>query len=169
MIVVDRVKALAMGMGFYYTGKPCKHGHLSIRLTTSAKCVACDREYKARAYAENAEAFKKRTRDWRACNLERARASDRIRNNRKDRTTLYAETYRANTAKRRASKLNATPAWADHAGIKAFYAACPKGYQVDHIVPLQGETVCGLHVLDNLQYLPESTNKSKGNRWSDPS
>jgi 5-methylcytosine-specific restriction endonuclease McrA len=58
-----------------------------------------------------------------------------------------------------------TPAWSDTAAIKAFYMACPEGHQVDHIVPLQGETVSGLHVLANLQYLTPTENKAKGNTW----
>ena len=68
-------------------------------------------------------------------------------------------------AKRRAAKLQRTPAWADLEAIKQFYINCPKGYAVDHIVPLQGVNVSGLHVLNNLQYLTKSENCSKGNKY----
>lgn len=73
--------------------------------------------------------------------------------------------YRAKDAKYRASKLNRTPSWANLEKIKEFYLNCPKGYHVDHIIPLQGETISGLHVENNLQYLPASENLSKGNKW----
>ncbi len=68
----------------------------------------------------------------------------------------------ANTNKHRAKER--TPAWADLEAITAFYENCPPGYQVDHILPLQGLTVSGLHVLKNLQYLTAKENMAKGNR-----
>jgi hypothetical protein len=73
--------------------------------------------------------------------------------------------FYAYNAKRRASKLNATPNWANLITIKEIYRTCPPGYHVDHIVPLQGKLVCGLHCEFNLQHLPASENLSKGNRF----
>src|ERR1019366_9269021 len=64
--------------------------------------------------------------------------------------------HAANEAKRRAAKLNATPKWLtkyDFEQIQEFYKNRPDGYHVDHIVPLRGKEVRGLHVLWNLQYL----------------
>lgn len=70
----------------------------------------------------------------------------------------------ANVAKRRAALLQATPAWANLDVIKQVYNDA-EGMHVDHIVPLQGELVCGLHVENNLQYLTPEENYSKGNKW----
>ena len=72
---------------------------------------------------------------------------------------------RAIKAKRRAAKIQRTPAWADLIAIREFYKNCPKGHEVDHIIPLQGKNVCGLHVLENLQYLPMEENRRKGNTY----
>lgn len=72
--------------------------------------------------------------------------------------------YFAASAKRRAALLNAIPLWADLKKIEEIYLNKPKGYNVDHIIPLQGAEVCGLHVENNLQYLTEEENKSKGNK-----
>jgi hypothetical protein len=59
-----------------------------------------------------------------------------------------------------------TPKWADLKSINIYYSNCPEGYHVDHIIPLRGEKVSGLHVLDNLQYLPAKENLSKGNKFN---
>ena len=69
---------------------------------------------------------------------------------------------------RRAKVSHATPPWADKAAIKAIYVEARRtGMQVDHIIPLRGEHVSGLHVHTNLQLLDARTNKVKGNRYAD--
>ena len=78
--------------------------------------------------------------------------------------------YNANEAKRRATKLQATPKWLtkEHLEeVQLLYDNCPKGYHVDHIVPLQGKEVCGLHVPWNLQIMEGVLNQSKGNKYED--
>ena len=80
--------------------------------------------------------------------------------------------HTAKEAKRRATTLNATPKWADLKAIKTEYQLAKwcsdvtgEFYHVDHIVPLKGKTVCGLHVHWNLQVLPAKINLQKGNRY----
>lgn len=68
---------------------------------------------------------------------------------------------------RRARELQATPPWANLNKIKEIYNNCPEGYHVDHIYPLNGKNICGLHVENNLQYLSAKENMQKGNRVPD--
>lgn len=80
-------------------------------------------------------------------------------------TSVRNEYQREYQARRRALKITQTPLWADLEIIKEIYNNCPKGYEVDHIIPLKGELVCGLHIAENLQYLTAHDNASKGNRY----
>jgi len=72
--------------------------------------------------------------------------------------------YKHKSNKRRAKLLQAIPKFANIDKIKEIYKNCPKGYHVDHIIPLNNPIVCGLHVEWNLQYLSAKENCSKGNK-----
>jgi len=79
------------------------------------------------------------------------------------------------TAQRRAAKKERVPKWlnkARKAQITELYAQARKltavtgiQFHVDHIVPLQGKNVSGLHIPDNLQILTEHENCSKSNKF----
>jgi len=105
--------------------------------------------------------IKKRASDTarRKANPEGAREKHRAwRQANKDKTRLKS-------ANERAVKLHRIPGWADVAAIKEFYLNCPVGHHVDHIIPLRGKLVSGLHVVENLQYLTISDNLSKSNKF----
>lgn len=77
----------------------------------------------------------------------------------------YPERHAARGAKRRTATLKRIPPWADLSAIEQIYAEAQKqGLEVDHIYPLQGKLVSGLHVANNLQLLTKSENSSKGNK-----
>ena len=76
---------------------------------------------------------------------------------------IIAKSQRSIQAKYYSAKLRATPKWSDLKAIKEFYDNCPEGYHVDHIIPLRGKYVCGLHILNNLQYLKAENNIQKSN------
>ena len=64
---------------------------------------------------------------------------------------------------RRARELQAIPKWETLEEVRLFYTNSPDGYHVDHIIPLKNDLVCGLHTLDNLQYLTKEENLKKSN------
>lgn len=73
--------------------------------------------------------------------------------------------------RRRAAKLNACPSWVDHKEIHKIYRRraelareTGQEWHVDHIIPLQGEKVSGLHVPWNLQIITAHENLSKSNK-----
>jgi DNA-directed RNA polymerase subunit RPC12/RpoP len=115
-------------------------------------------------YQENRD----RALEWARANLVRQRPLKAARH--RERFTSdpeYREKHRANTrttrARRRAAEAAGLASYFT-AELKAIYANCPDGYEVDHIFPLLGENASGLHVPWNLQYLPKRANRSKGNK-----
>lgn len=79
--------------------------------------------------------------------------------------------YKAKCGKRRAAKLLATAGWANFDAIRKLYLMAEKisletgiKHHVDHVVPLRGKRVCGLHVEYNLQIIPAKQNREKANK-----
>jgi hypothetical protein len=96
-------------------------------------------------------------------------------NNAKKRQYNKANTSKitALSAKRRAGIKTRCPIWADLTEINTIYKQATRRsliegikYHVDHIIPLNGDLVSGLHVQDNLQVIPASLNLSKSNQFA---
>jgi hypothetical protein len=105
------------------------------------------------------------TRYWLAT---KGSENQKDRNSRKCKTyrETHPEIFRLSAANRRCEQLQATPKWSDPLEIKRIYLHCPMGHHVDHIIPIKGELVCGLHVSNNLQYLLAEENLKKSNKYS---
>ena len=210
MDIVSKEEARERGLKRYFTGKPCKNGHVAERFTTGGGCVECVRASVRRWRKANLEKARENTRQWIARNPERHRENVRKwhkenveRNREKARQWIAKnpERHRENVRKwreenpdrnrerqrewrqanpdrlaelsagRRAWRLKATPAWADREVIAFFYSVAREEtertgeqHHVDHIVPLRGKNVCGLHVEANLQILTASQNLRKNNK-----
>jgi hypothetical protein len=78
------------------------------------------------------------------------------------RTKGYA---RFHSRLREIAEIRQRPIWANLKKIMEIYVNRPEGYHVDHIIPLRGKTVSGLHVESNLQYLPALENMKKHNKF----
>jgi hypothetical protein len=125
--------------------------------------------YNKEFYKANKEKVQAKNRAYREANREKVYAKNREwQKNNPENHKRYRENNRgiftAIQAKRRSRILQATPSWVNLEAIKEIYVRCPKGYHVDHIVPLKGKNVCGFHVENNLQYLKAKENMRKGNR-----
>ena len=168
----------------YFTGLPCKHGHVALR-KTKGTCMDCLKiewgETNAkRALLPKSEASKKAGKKYYENNKEvvklraLSRTPEDIIKYRKTWKVANPELVIANSKHRRTKHKQATPKWLtqEHkAQIKQFYLdamlvskVTGVPYAVDHIVPLRGEFVSGLHVPWNLAVITREENSKKSNK-----
>ena len=118
------------------------------------------RAQQAAAHAANPEPARQRTKAWVEANPERAAEGFR-----RYQQSNRAKVNRRNALRRKYHKL-ATPVWVDVDALRdAYLEAEYFQLEVDHIIPLRGKRVCGLHVPENLQLLSSEANRRKGNRF----
>lgn len=113
--------------------------------STAYRCKTCDSKKSVLWQSEHRE-------------VGRARSKKHYLNNK--------HYYLLKSSHRRRLLYRNMPAWADLSSIKNIYNQCPDGFHVDHIIPLQGLLVSGLHVENNLQYLSAKDNLHKSNKFN---
>lgn len=136
---------------------------------------ASNRAFKERlatdpAYAEKREKARRKaienTKRWQAANPEKVKEHARITRQRRPHLEV------AKVQRRNAAKLRRTAAWADKERIERMYYVARRitevtgiPHHVDHVIPLRGEKVSGLHVPENLMVVAYDYNCSKANRY----
>lgn len=89
---------------------------------------------------------------------------DKYRSSHEASQLKHKDAIKARNAEYRTERCHRNVPWTESTKIREFYAECPEGYHVDHIIPLKAVLVSGLHVISNLQYLSAKDNMQKGNR-----
>jgi hypothetical protein len=183
-----REEAKKTGSKYYFTGQPCKHGHIAPRKTKGV-CIEClkvewvkSNETRADYFREynKREDVKDRKNEWYQENREQVIAASntiplhkkaQYKRDWKERNTVWT---RADTKTRRRKHREATPPWLTRkqkSEIRQLYQIAitmtqttGEQYVVDHIVPLRSHEVCGLHVPWNLRVITQEENLKKSNK-----
>jgi len=188
-----REEAKRTGAKYYFTGQPCKHGHIAARKTKGA-CVECLKVEWEKANITRAEYFKEynkredvkdRKNEWYVEHREQVIAAARTRPiaQLREYRNVWKENnksqIRADTKARRRKHREATPPWLTRkqkSEIRQLYQIAitmtqttGEQYVVDHIVPLRSDVVCGLHVPWNLRVITQEENLKKSNKLLDTS
>ena len=140
------------------------------------------KESKAAYYLDNKDKINARNKAYYHSNASAASEKKKLYNEipeNKQRKSQYNKAYAqqhkagvcARAKKYQASKIGRTPSWANEELIKPYYDVCAffnevngyVKYHVDHIIPLQGKIVSGLHVHNNLQVILAVDNVRKNN------
>lgn len=166
----SRKDAKQIGAKYYVPSAKCVHGHDPLRYTSTGDCVEC-RKNRSRAAYKDPEVARRKLRQaerWGIENPEAKRAHQKVYRN----SNLGKISRHRGKTRRRLRLRDATPKWLNKeqlAALNRIYEHCAQvsketgvPHHVDHIVPLLGRGVSGLHVPWNLQILPARYNVSKG-------
>jgi len=135
-----------------------------------AWCKVCRLDHNRAWFARNKEKHTKLTQSWYERNKEQhlARSKSYYEANKE----RYLEYFYAREERTK----RATPLWANREAIRAVFAAARQKteetgipHDVDHIIPLRGKKVSGLHVECNLQVIPASINRRKAAKFTETS
>jgi hypothetical protein len=179
-----RQEAIDTGAKFYFTGKACVHGHIAPRLRkgTCTECRKLDwqKQNDVRKSKPKSAAAKRAGKKYYENNKELvkaralARPTEAKREYRRKYDKEHPEQRKLRTNLRRKRFKQATPPWLsaeDRSKIRQIYMQAQQmteltgeRYTVDHIVPLNGKLVCGLHVPWNLEIVTHRANCKKHNK-----
>jgi hypothetical protein len=140
-------------------GKRYRENNPEITKKNNKKFKELNPEYYKEWRLENSKSISGRNRDWYSANRK-----DKSEKNKKWKRE-NPDSVRAYSENRRIKIKLSTPKYADIRAINKFKRRVPDDCHVDHIIPIINERVCGLHTLENLQYLTFIENTVKGSSF----
>ncbi len=168
-MIFTRQQAKAQSAARYFTGNACIKGHVSERYTANKTCCECANAIANKTKVKDPDKYYESNKVWRQNNPDKSASYTQkyIAKNKGERN-LWTANYRSAKDARQPKWLNAGQLFE----MESVYNYCAAlrnvslNYHVDHIVPLRGDNVSGLHVPWNLQVMTGSENMSKGNRFN---
>lgn len=133
------------------------------------RCKSCRAIYRKQYYEKNKDREYELKKIWRTTDKARAWRREWDKKFKKENAGYYS----ALNNERRARKLQRTVKWGSPDKIREIYEEAAEmrkqgqNVHVDHIIPLQGENVSGLHVENNLQIITAEENLRKSNKFVD--
>ena len=163
-----------------YQGVPCKNGHFGIRFVINADCVECamDRQLTTsrKKYLVDYRKNSEKLRAYQATYQKMYEQTEKVRKMRAQYRKDHSAQWTAKTRRYQAAKENRTPNWLTDEDVwmisEAYELASIRTklfgfvWEVDHVVPLRGKLVSGLHVPHNLQIIPKRDNVKKSNHFT---
>jgi len=156
-----QAEALRQNATYYFTGVPCKHGHICERFASNKNCRECLRIRNRKRTLQSDywidygdEQYKERKREYARKHYQRTSHKRGVQVRRRFEKSSRVSTKKGAIALRRV-QLEAQLLSID-TGVK---------YEVDHIIPLVHDQVCGLHVPANVQILTKAENRQKASRF----
>ncbi len=167
--IVTKQQAISLGATRYFTGKSCKHGHISERMLSNRSCVTCSQvkreEYRVSHLKEESD----RKNTWVAAN--RTQVNEQKSRWKRENPHLIA----LSSASRRTATKSRNPKWltaedkdlmAEIYKLAQFRSKCTGvKHHVDHVIPLMGKLASGLHSPWNMQILTATDNTLKYNKY----
>lgn len=168
---MERKEAKALELTHYNTGRPCKHGHVANRRVKDRVCSECERIKLSTQRLDNPELQKIKKQASYQRNKKHILAQKRdYRQANKGKINALVSARKKYIKQRTPKWVNTEEMWL----IKEVYDLSTKRtkmtgfvWHVDHIIPLQGKTVSGLHVMANLQVIPGVDNIRKKNKYAE--
>jgi hypothetical protein len=169
MTPTSRKDALSGGYKRYSTGQPCVQGHVADRRASTGECLECRalalkewrkknphkvKQHNDTQYVQHTQKIKEGVRKWEKCNPVKVLA--------------YTRTSQAKRRMRHPKWLSPDDQWMIE---QAYELAALRtklfgfAWHVDHVLPLQGKLVSGLHTPYNLQVIPGADNVRKANKF----